>query len=334
MHAVELEPPLVDQAAHRVDHAVVLEVPGPAPLGGEHQHRASPVAVADERAAAPEPPTTAPSSPGSRAACTRTSCLFHGLMTIAGRRGPEGAAARLARQDLTVYDQRYQRLRDPPSPTAGERARSQTTRTVRAIHRGCGSRIPARPGIRARRSAEQDERHRGCFLLLDGCPRLPRCWRSRTFPGERDAVMTQYTLFIDGRRPRRRPAAAMIRGPLPGPAVGQRRGRGRGRRGRGGGGRAAGAGRAVGPADRVRAGPADAQARRPDRPGRGPAGRDRDPGHRQAAARDARRSWAASRSGSPTSPGWPTSSKAPRSRSTSRTSSSTPAASRPGWWPQ
>src|SRR5882672_8826148 len=46
--------------------------------------------------------------------------------------------------------------------------------------------------------------------------------------------------------------------------------------------------RAVGPAHRVRPGGADAPARRPDRAGRGPAGRDRDPRYRQAAARDAR----------------------------------------------
>ena len=55
-----------------------------------------------------------------------------------------------------------------------------------------------------------------------------------------------------------------------------------------GGGGPAGAGRAVGPAHRVRPGRADAPARRPDRAGRGPAGRDRDPRYGQAAARDAR----------------------------------------------
>ena len=54
------------------------------------------------------------------------------------------------------------------------------------------------------------------------------------------------------------------------------------------GGGPARAGRAVGPAHRVRPGRADAPARRPDRAGRGPAGRDRDPRYGQAAARDAR----------------------------------------------
>ena len=46
--AVELEPAGVQQEPDRVHHAVVLEVPGPAGLGGEHEHRAAPVAVAHD----------------------------------------------------------------------------------------------------------------------------------------------------------------------------------------------------------------------------------------------------------------------------------------------
>ena len=43
----KLTRPCVDQVLHRVDHAVVAEVLGPAGLAGEDQHRPAPVAVAD-----------------------------------------------------------------------------------------------------------------------------------------------------------------------------------------------------------------------------------------------------------------------------------------------
>ena len=45
--AVELDPAGVDQVGDGVDHAVVLEVPGPPGLAGEDQHRPTLVAVAD-----------------------------------------------------------------------------------------------------------------------------------------------------------------------------------------------------------------------------------------------------------------------------------------------
>src|SRR6516162_34239 len=48
--AVNLQPALVDQVRYGADHAVVLEVPGSPLLGRERQHRASPVAVPDDRA--------------------------------------------------------------------------------------------------------------------------------------------------------------------------------------------------------------------------------------------------------------------------------------------
>jgi hypothetical protein len=48
--AVNLQPALVDQVRHGADHAVVLEVPGFALLGREHQYRTSPVAVPDDGA--------------------------------------------------------------------------------------------------------------------------------------------------------------------------------------------------------------------------------------------------------------------------------------------
>src|SRR6202044_2205239 len=50
VHAVELQPARLEQAGQGADHAVVLEVAGPALLGGEHEHRAPPVAVADHGA--------------------------------------------------------------------------------------------------------------------------------------------------------------------------------------------------------------------------------------------------------------------------------------------
>ena len=99
----------------------------------------------------------------------------------------------------------------------------------------------------------------------------------------------RYQLVIDGRRVEaasgQRYNASTPTSARRGPGGGRRRRRGRRRRGGGG---PPGAGRAVGPADRVRPGPADAPTRGPDRAGRRPARRDRDPRHRQAAARDAR----------------------------------------------
>ena len=47
--AVELDPAGLDQVGDGAHHPVVLVVPRPALLAGEHQHRASVVAVADDR---------------------------------------------------------------------------------------------------------------------------------------------------------------------------------------------------------------------------------------------------------------------------------------------
>src|SRR4051794_20646193 len=49
VHAVDLGPAGVDEAGDRVDHAVALEFPRAAALGGEHHHRPAPVTVGDHR---------------------------------------------------------------------------------------------------------------------------------------------------------------------------------------------------------------------------------------------------------------------------------------------
>src|SRR5215469_8955004 len=48
--AVKLQPSRVEQVCHGIDHAVALEVRRPAPLGGEYEHGAAPMAVTDYRA--------------------------------------------------------------------------------------------------------------------------------------------------------------------------------------------------------------------------------------------------------------------------------------------
>src|SRR6266508_1074954 len=48
--AVDLQPPHVEQARDRADHAVVLEIPCPAVLRREREYGTPPVAVADDGA--------------------------------------------------------------------------------------------------------------------------------------------------------------------------------------------------------------------------------------------------------------------------------------------
>ena len=88
--AVQLHPAGVDQVGDRVDHAVVLEVPGPPLLGREHQHRTAVVAVGDQR------------SPGRARPCSRRMGAGHrgidqlGQVRVAARRARPCSCARRA----------------------------------------------------------------------------------------------------------------------------------------------------------------------------------------------------------------------------------------------
>src|SRR5271169_3687516 len=94
---------------------------------------------------------------------TRAPALAHRacsarVMTIAGRRGlqRDGPLRGSGRDQARPADnQRYQRLRDPPSPTRTRKPRIQTTRTIRAIHHRMWTAKPSPPSSRARRSTSK-----------------------------------------------------------------------------------------------------------------------------------------------------------------------------------